>query len=124
MITMTKNSNLDFTDHSVKGFNKVYCNDNGKDTLYTEVQDIKDHTNLHFQCITDAINQEKDMTLHFEWIQQYSPKENIDTSIYSNLFTYPTLNEWIETICNLHNDKASGPSRIFYEMLKHLDRKN
>ncbi|GBB93169.1 hypothetical protein RclHR1_21220004 [Rhizophagus clarus] len=45
---------------------KVYYNDNRKDTLYTEVQDVKDHTNLHFQRIAGAINQEKNMTLYPE----------------------------------------------------------
>ncbi|GES94654.1 uncharacterized protein LOC104089907 [Rhizophagus clarus] len=34
------------------------------------------------------------------------------------------LDEWIENICNLPNDKASGPSSISYEMLKYLNRNN
>ncbi|GES91593.1 RNA-directed DNA polymerase from mobile element jockey-like [Rhizophagus clarus] len=61
---------------------KVYCNDNDEDILYTNVQDVQEQTNLHFQRVAE---------------------------------------DWIETINNLPNDKASGPSGISYEMLKHLN---
>ncbi|GES75863.1 hypothetical protein RCL_jg20168.t1 [Rhizophagus clarus] len=66
---------------------KVYCNANAEDILYTDIIHIHD-------------------------------------TIYADLLTYPLLEDWIEIINNLPNDKASGPSGISYEMLKHLNKTN
>ncbi|GBB86000.1 hypothetical protein RclHR1_12440003 [Rhizophagus clarus] len=37
---------------------------------------------------------------------------------------YPTLDEWIDNVKSLPNNKASGPSGISYEMLKNLNEDN
>ncbi|GES98524.1 RNA-directed DNA polymerase from mobile element jockey-like [Rhizophagus clarus] len=37
---------------------------------------------------------------------------------------YPTLDEWIDNVKSLPNNKASGPSGISYEMLKNLNKDN
>ncbi|GBB95852.1 hypothetical protein RclHR1_26290002 [Rhizophagus clarus] len=101
--------------------NKVYCNDNDEDILYTDVQDVQEQTNLHFQRVAGAINTEKNMNDHPDWIRQYTPQDHINDIIYTDLLNYPTLEDWIETINNLPNDKASGPSGISYEMLKYFN---
>ncbi|GBB89022.1 hypothetical protein RclHR1_15670002 [Rhizophagus clarus] len=110
--------------HTSLSIDKVYKNDNNEDTLYTEENEVNEQTNLHFQMIADAINCEKDLSQHPEWQDQYQPKHDVQHTIYSNLMKYLTLNEWIDNIKSLPNNKAAGPSSISYEMLKNLNEDN
>ncbi|GES82502.1 hypothetical protein GLOIN_2v1783829 [Rhizophagus clarus] len=86
--------------------------------------EVKEQTNLHFQTIAGAINCEKDLSQHPEWQDQYQPKRDVQYTIYSDLMKYPTLDEWIDNVKSLPNNKASGPSGISYEMLKNLNKDN
>ncbi|GET04391.1 RNA-directed DNA polymerase from mobile element jockey-like [Rhizophagus clarus] len=110
--------------HTSLSINKVYKNDNNEDILYTEESEVKEQTNLHFQTIAGAINCEKDLSQHPEWQDQYQPKHDVQYTIYSDLMKYPTLDEWIDNVKSLPNNKASGPSGISYEMLKNLNEDN
>ena len=54
------------------------------------------------------------------WYNQYKPISSIDCQIYEHLMVSPTIDEWIQTINSMPNDKAMGPSKISFEMLKHV----
>ncbi|CAI2201432.1 7602_t:CDS:1, partial [Funneliformis geosporum] len=43
-------------------------------------------------------------------------------NIYETLLDTPTYNEWIELIKKLPNDKASGPSGVTYDLIKHFGK--
>jgi hypothetical protein len=49
-----------------------------------------------------------------------NPKPNINTNWYNPILRSITTEEVIQTIQQLPNNKACGPSGISYEMLKHL----
>ncbi|GET00839.1 RNA-directed DNA polymerase from mobile element jockey-like [Rhizophagus clarus] len=105
-------------------YKKVYKNDNNEDILYTEENEVKEQTNLHFQTVAGAINCEKDLSQFPEWQELYELKNDIHNTIYKDLIKYPSIEEWIETIKSLSNDKATRPSGILYEMLKKLNENN
>jgi len=86
--------------------------------LITEGDKIAIHVNNHFQTI--AGGRHGPVTLPPRWQQQYKPKDEIDSRIYQSLMAPPDLDEWNATIKSLPNDKATGPSNISNEMLKHL----
>src|SRR5436305_2223386 len=97
-------------------------NSSGQASLITDPIRIKQIANLHYQTIASSpfmrqITLQDMMTL---WRNIYTPEESIDGSIYDSLLTCPTDEKWHSTISSLLNDKASGPSGISYEMIKHL----
>ncbi|GES93255.1 ribonuclease H-like domain-containing protein [Rhizophagus clarus] len=110
--------------HTSLFIDKVYKNDNNEDILYTEENEVKEQTNLHFQMIAGAINCEKDLSQYSEWQEQYQPKRDVQYTIYSDLMKYLTLNKWIDNVKSLPNNKASSPSGISYKMLKNLNEDN
>ncbi|GET56085.1 RNA-directed DNA polymerase from mobile element jockey-like [Rhizophagus irregularis DAOM 181602=DAOM 197198] len=59
-------------------------------------------------------------TLPAKWSTAYQPMDDVSSSIYDSLMNPPTLDEWLSTVSSTPNGKASGPSMITYEMLKHL----
>ncbi|CAB4423746.1 unnamed protein product [Rhizophagus irregularis] len=73
----------------------------------------KKEVNKHFQQIAGSTNQEK--ILSGIWIDQYSPRDYI----YDGLMDHITQEEIMYHIFLLPNGKASGPSRVSYEMIKH-----
>ena len=54
------------------------------------------------------------------WKRTYAPISEIDNSIYSNIMSLPSLEEWTSLLQSLKKDKAPGPSQITNEMLQHL----
>ena len=50
---------------------------------------------------------------------EYLPKQNIDSSWYSEALYSFTIEEILDTLSQLPNNKACGPSGISYEMIKH-----
>ena len=48
------------------------------------------------------------------------PIQDIDPDIYTHIMSSPTYEEWSQIITSLPNNKASGPSGVSNEMLKHL----
>ena len=96
---------------------KIYKEIDGEDLLFTDEKSVKHLTNHHFQTIAGSVNQEKEIV--GMWQDQYRPKKDIDGNIYNHLMDEPSWEEWIETIKNLPNGKAAGPSKISYEMIKH-----
>ncbi|GES90873.1 hypothetical protein GLOIN_2v1844221 [Rhizophagus clarus] len=74
-------------------YKKVYKNDNNEDTLYTEEDEVKEQTNLHFQTIAGTINCEKNLSQFPEWQDQYELKQDIHNTIYKDLMKYPSMEE-------------------------------
>src|SRR5207244_7435041 len=54
------------------------------------------------------------------WKNRYSPISSVYISIYDQLLTPITMDEWLTVIRSTPADKAAGPSSITYEFLKHL----
>jgi ribonuclease HI len=85
--------------------------------LVTSPNEVKHLTNKHFQTIAGGQHQTK--TIPEEWRDTYTPKTEVNENIYNFLMTDITDLEWFNTISNLPNNKAPGPSGITYEMIKH-----
>ncbi|GET54516.1 RNA-directed DNA polymerase from mobile element jockey-like [Rhizophagus irregularis DAOM 181602=DAOM 197198] len=90
--------------------------------LLTDPKDIDDVVVNHFQNFvpiksTPPVSID---TLPDRWFSAYQPMDDVSSSIYDSLMNPPTLDEWLSTVSSTPNGKASGPSMITYEMLKHL----
>ena len=57
------------------------------------------------------------------WINQFLPREYVNSNYYENLLEPPTLDEWLSVLTHLPKDKAAGPSGITNEMLTNLGDK-
>jgi hypothetical protein len=56
------------------------------------------------------------------WKKYYLPRPHILIEDSNNILTPITLHKLISTIHSLPNNKAAGPSRISYELIKHLPK--
>ena len=54
------------------------------------------------------------------WHAIYTFSDDIDSSIYHTLLSSLFDDEWNVTIIAFPNGKATGPSEISYEILKHM----
>ncbi|GBC50548.1 reverse transcriptase family protein [Rhizophagus irregularis DAOM 181602=DAOM 197198] len=54
------------------------------------------------------------------WQHAYTPLLSVSASIYDPVLAPISLHEWSDVISSMPNNKASGPSKISYEMIKHL----
>ena len=96
------------------------CLDNSKHDkpLLTNDIDVKNEVNRHFQQIAGTTHCDK--RIPEEWISTYQPIADINPAIYDQLTSLPSADEWYRILDRLPNDKATGPSSISNEMLKHL----
>ncbi|CAB4436595.1 unnamed protein product [Rhizophagus irregularis] len=98
---------------------KIYKKDhNGNEILITEEDQVLEETNRHFQTIAGSINRKK--PIQGRWKEQYRPQPHINENIYSSIMDAPSYDEWLDIIRQLSNGKATGPSGMSNEMLKHL----
>src|SRR2546429_1691596 len=96
---------------------KLECNGE----LITDETDIKHYTNIHFQTIAGV--QPNDNLTSFipdEWLDDYQPLSNIDRSVYDDLFSIPTFDEWESYVELAPTGKAPGPSKLSYDIIKKL----
>jgi len=89
----------------------------GKIKLVTEGSEIRNMTAQHFQSIAGNVNVDKHIPI--EWLLYYDPSSDIDNHIYDALLADIDEEEFIERLNSLPNKKATGPSGISYEILKH-----
>ena len=86
--------------------------------LITEPNAIKQHIQNHFENWTAyrSINHN-----HYQnfWQQHYQPQPHINPNWYNSLTETITTEEVLNTIVQLPNGKACGPTGISYEMIKH-----
>ncbi|CAB4415700.1 unnamed protein product [Rhizophagus irregularis] len=98
---------------------KIYKKDhNGNEILITEENQVMDETNRHFQTVAGSVNRRK--PIQGRWKEQYKPQPHINENIYSSIMDAPSYDEWLDIIRQLSNGKATGPSGVSNEMLKHL----
>ncbi|GBC53452.2 RNA-directed DNA polymerase from mobile element jockey-like [Rhizophagus irregularis DAOM 181602=DAOM 197198] len=93
-----------------------------KPTLLTDPSDIKQATINHFQSVvTPPLVQYSSMdSFPPRWQKAYTPLSDIDSSLYISVMSPILEDEWKNILNSMPNNKASGPSKISYEMLKHL----
>ncbi|GET54559.1 RNA-directed DNA polymerase from mobile element jockey-like [Rhizophagus irregularis DAOM 181602=DAOM 197198] len=93
-----------------------------KPTLLTDPSDIKQVAIKHFQSVvTPPLVQHSSIDVFPpRWQRAYTPISDIDPSLYTSVMSPILEEEWKNTIQSMPNNKASGPSKISYEMLKHL----
>ncbi|GET62489.1 RNA-directed DNA polymerase from mobile element jockey-like [Rhizophagus irregularis DAOM 181602=DAOM 197198] len=96
---------------------RVLIKENNEDKLITDEEKIKDIVNDHFQNIAGSTNQPKILSEY--WAKFYFPQDEINDKIYKDLMVEPTNDELNEALNKLSNNKASGPTGISNEMLKH-----
>ncbi|PKY35855.1 hypothetical protein RhiirB3_457371, partial [Rhizophagus irregularis] len=101
---------------------RVFIDHPTQPKLLTDPHDIDDAVINHFQNSVPIKSSPPDniSALPDRWSSAYCPMDDVDSSIYNSLLDPPTLDEWLSTVSSMPNDKASGPSMITYEMLKHL----
>jgi hypothetical protein len=99
----------------------IYKDDNNIEQVTTDPNHIKLFTNDHFQNVAGSQHKGKEFSPEWQhWRNEYKPKSSIDGSIYNELMTPPDLSEWHSVIRLLPNNKATGPSKISNEMMKHI----
>ncbi|GET54728.1 RNA-directed DNA polymerase from mobile element jockey-like [Rhizophagus irregularis DAOM 181602=DAOM 197198] len=93
-----------------------------KPTLLTDPSDIKQAAIKHFQSVVTPPLVQYSSTDSFpsRWQRAYTPLPDIDSSLYNSVMSPILADEWKNTLNSMPNNKASGPSKISYEMLKHL----
>ncbi|GBC19651.1 hypothetical protein RIR_jg41913.t1 [Rhizophagus irregularis DAOM 181602=DAOM 197198] len=93
-----------------------------KPTLLTKPSDIKQAAIKHFQSVVTPPLVQHSSIDEFppRWQRAYTPISDIDLSLYTSVLSPILEEEWKNTIQSMPNNKASGPSKISYEMLKHL----
>ncbi|GET57871.1 RNA-directed DNA polymerase from mobile element jockey-like [Rhizophagus irregularis DAOM 181602=DAOM 197198] len=101
---------------------RVFLDHPTQPQLLTDPKDVNDAVVNHFQNFvpiksTPPVSID---TLPDRWSSAYQPMDDVSSSIYDSLMNPPTLDEWLSTVSSTPNGKASGPSMITYEMLKHL----
>ncbi|EXX66355.1 hypothetical protein RirG_124600 [Rhizophagus irregularis DAOM 197198w] len=91
-------------------------------TLLTDLSDIKQAAITHFQTIVSPplVRYSSITSFPARWQQAYTPLANVSTSLYDPVLAPISLQEWSAVISSMPNNKASGPSKISYEMIKHL----
>ena len=91
-------------------------------SLETDPIKVKKLVNNHFKNIA-GIPPSTPTTLDNmsdDWQLEYLPQHDIDPSIYDDLLSPPSDEEWKNTISSLPNGSAAGISGISYELIKHL----
>ncbi|GBB99263.1 hypothetical protein RclHR1_34630001 [Rhizophagus clarus] len=97
----------------------------GSDTpVYTtKAQTIAEQARLHFQThagSTSSAVYNSVEDLPEPWKQEYLPIPYIDANWWSTFDSPITMDELLNTLKTLPNNKAPGPSGITYEDIKHL----
>ncbi|CAB4416056.1 unnamed protein product [Rhizophagus irregularis] len=93
-----------------------------KPTLLTDPTDIKQAAVAHFQSVVSPPLTQYTSRSSFpaRWQKVYTPLVDVSASLYNPVLSPISLQEWSDVISSMPNNKASGPSKISYEMLKHL----
>ncbi|CAB4407435.1 unnamed protein product [Rhizophagus irregularis] len=93
-----------------------------KPTLLTDLTDIKQAVVAHFQSVVSPPLTQYTSRFSFpaRWQKVYTSLVDVSASLYNPVLSPISLQEWSDVISSMPNNKASGPSKISYEMLKHL----
>ena len=86
--------------------------------LITDIPNIRLHIQQHFDQWTSHRHIDQQI-YESDWQNEYNPKLYINSEWYNNALLELTTDEVNQTLAQLPNNKACGPSGISYEMLKH-----
>ncbi len=91
--------------------------DNDAPYISTDPSDIERIATTHFQSSAGipSIN----VMIPATWSEKFNPKDHINVEIYIDLINFITESEFSQIISDLPTNKASGPSTITYEVVKH-----
>ncbi|GET65862.1 hypothetical protein GLOIN_2v1786555 [Rhizophagus irregularis DAOM 181602=DAOM 197198] len=108
--------------HRCITLDRIFIDHPTRPQLLTDPKDVNAAVVNHFQNFVPIKSSPPVSidTLPDRWSSAYQPMDDVSSSIYNSLMNPPTLDEWLSTISSTPNGKASGPSMITYEMLKHL----
>jgi len=112
--TLTNN----FRDKIIIDRIKIIDEEN-KEYLTIDKEEILNQTELYYQEAFRKRNSNFDL-LDDQWKKQYEPKPEIQNSWYNTMDDKIQMYELEEILQDLLNNKASGPSKIKYEMLKKM----
>ena len=99
--------------------NCLLVNKQGETELILDEEEVKKETNNHFKGITDTSLKEN-KNLEKYWEEEYAPRQDIETEIYKDLLNDINVEEWLAVIKELPLNKAGGPSKITYDIIKEL----
>src|ERR1043166_9068628 len=117
----------DFKDNQTRMINSILQRTQDKividrlevdNDLITDPASIRSFTANHFQNIVGR--PASDGSIPEEWHQDYLPLESVDDSIYAGLSDPPSFTEWLDFVRLAPANKASSPSGVSYDLLKHL----
>jgi len=83
----------------------------------TDPSDIKRIAINHFQ--SSAGIPPVNITIPVTWFDEFNPKDYINAVVYTDLMNNIAELEFSQIISNLLTNKASGPSTVSYESVKH-----
>ncbi|RIA81427.1 hypothetical protein C1645_837044 [Glomus cerebriforme] len=100
--------------------------DDNTEELTLDPDLIEQHTINHFQNLgniteDDHFPADSHHDLPGEWADIYTPKNHIQNEWFNSITNPITIKELQDTLSTLPNNKASGPSFITYEDIKHID---
>ncbi len=85
--------------------------------ILTDPSDIKRIAINHFQ--SSAGIPPVNITIPVTWFDEFNPKDYINAVVYTDLMNNIAELEFSQIISNLLTNKASGPSTVSYESVKH-----
>jgi len=97
---------------------RVMVTDHDAPYISTDPVDIERIAINHYQ--SSAGIPPDDVSIPTAWIDKFNPKSHIDASNYQDLMNLITEEEYSQITSALPNHKASGPSTITYESVKHV----
>ena len=107
-------------EHRRIDLNKVLITtEDGSQHLSSHPDDVKTYTRSHFSKISSS-PQSPPHHLWNEWSLHYQPPNHINPEWYCSVMSPISIEELGDTILDLPSKKATGPSTISNEMLKHL----
>ncbi|PKB94676.1 DNase I-like protein, partial [Rhizophagus irregularis] len=103
-------------------FDRVLVVLDSTSTFLTDPLEIKQAAIAHFQSIVSPplVHYSSIASFSARWQQAYTPLADVSVSLYDPVLAPISLQEWSSVISSMPNNKASGPSKISYEMIKHL----
>ncbi|PKC55088.1 hypothetical protein RhiirA1_476192 [Rhizophagus irregularis] len=103
-------------------FDRVLVVLDSTSTFLTDPLEIKQAAIAHFQSIVSPplVHYSSIASFSARWQQAYTPLADVSASLYDPVLAPISLQEWSSVISSMPNNKASGPSKISYEMIKHL----
>src|SRR5207237_616732 len=102
----------------------VFIDSDNTENFTTDPKLIEKITRSHFQTIGGTDNHPSSFSvpkiIPDEWKQIYEPRPSTPFENPNDLLKVITLDEYLSIVRSLPNGKATGPSTISYEMIKHL----